>query len=513
MLTVHAVFQSDLHNLPKAFEAFLEALDLCDLLGDPRHTFAVLHNLGVALLYAEFPRLAMSVARASLEHARKIESGARRAAFEGSALSNIANGCLFTEEYGLGLRCSKEANELYELAHLAPEDSEAERFGNHTFLLTVQARLLQRVGLLHDAKVCLERATEFAAKVPTHSRTTQAVEIACALNDVYSGQFDEGVARLHKTALNSWSPELVADALRDLIEAHTFAKRRDGAADYMHQLGIHMQRVRSDHILFHHKRHIDRLKVGDSLKKTSAVETLQKKSPFRPAERRRDYLGERVRVLEDLCVAAELHDDPSGKHPYRVAELARILAEGIGMDSNEAARIAAAAVLHDVGKVAVPASILRKPGPLVGEEEQIMRTHATAGAELLASVEIDNQDTAVVVARHHHEWWSGGGYPDGLVGTAIPLAARVVSIAEAFDAMTHDRAYRPGLSVARAVELIEERAGHQFDPHLAQVFCELIRDLHVHHTDFDTYVERDLKESSFLKTKRRLIDRFSRSAA
>jgi putative two-component system response regulator len=133
-----------------------------------------------------------------------------------------------------------------------------------------------------------------------------------------------------------------------------------------------------------------------------------------------------------------------------------------------------------------------------------MCSHASAGAELLLSANVEHKDTAVSIARHHHEWWSGGGYPDGLAGESIPVAARITALAEAFDAMTHARSHRPKLPIERALNIISERAGHQFDPSFASVFCDMTRDLCLRHVDLDAHLERAAESRGIFRLKRRL---------
>src|SRR5262249_38745856 len=158
-----------------------------------------------------------------------------------------------------------------------------------------------------------------------------------------------------------------------------------------------------------HRRHMGWLA---SLGKLDSLETAPQMECEALARSRGEnsLTNERSLVLEDLCAAAELHDDPSGMHSHRVAELARSLALRVGIEKDESDRIAFAARLHDIGKIGVPPAILSKPGPLDVGEAELVRSHASAGAELLALAQIDDSDTAVVVARHHHEWWSGKGY-------------------------------------------------------------------------------------------------------
>jgi putative two-component system response regulator len=191
-------------------------------------------------------------------------------------------------------------------------------------------------------------------------------------------------------------------------------------------------------------------------------------------------------------------------HTHRVAELAGALARKVGIDAALSQRIARAARLHDIGKVAIPPSILSKREALDDAEADIMRSHTTAGAELLASADVDDADTVIAVVLHHHEWWSGGGYPDGLSGEEIPLAARITAIAEAFDAMTHERPYRPPLSLHNALAIIAERGGRQFDPRLATEFVGLVHELAPSQERLDALLQQNCQRSTFVRAQKRL---------
>ncbi|HQR42385.1 MAG TPA: HD-GYP domain-containing protein, partial [Gemmatales bacterium] len=125
-------------------------------------------------------------------------------------------------------------------------------------------------------------------------------------------------------------------------------------------------------------------------------------------------------------------------------------------------------LLHDIGKIGIDDAILRKRTKLTGEEYEIMKSHTTKGAAILMA--IPELAPAIPIVRSHHEQWDGGGYPDGLKGEQIPLLARIVAVADAFDAMTTDRPYRSGLSLQRAFDEIRQQAGKQFDPEAAAAF-------------------------------------------
>ncbi len=174
-----------------------------------------------------------------------------------------------------------------------------------------------------------------------------------------------------------------------------------------------------------------------------------------------------------LARGAEAKDTDTGDHVVRVQLLAEELARATGLDAERAADIGWSAMLHDVGKLHVPDRILLKPGPLSADEWEIMRRHPVWGAEILAQGE--GFEIARRIARWHHENIDGSGYPDGLRGERIPLEARIVRIADAFDAMTHPRPYQSARSVEWALEELARYAGSQFDPELAALFIDRVR--------------------------------------
>ncbi len=193
----------------------------------------------------------------------------------------------------------------------------------------------------------------------------------------------------------------------------------------------------------------------------------------RVEERTRELEAARLEVLERLCQAVEFRDDVTGRHTRRVGERAAELAAAAGLDAREVTLIRRAAPLHDVGKIAIPDSILLKPDRLSDEEFAVMRSHTTVGARILGGGGSDLMAMAESIALAHHERWDGRGYPSGIVGDAIPTAARIVSIVDVFDALTTARLYRPAWTPARALDEIRSGAGASFDPDLVVTFVEL----------------------------------------
>ena len=185
-------------------------------------------------------------------------------------------------------------------------------------------------------------------------------------------------------------------------------------------------------------------------------------------------LGEREReTLLVLARAAESRDTDAAEHVRRLELLSARLAASAGLDAVAAAEVGWAAMLHDIGKLKVPDRILLKPQPLDPDEWTIVRQHPIWGEQVMAGS--DNLVVARQIARSHHENWDGTGYPDGLYGDRIPVSARVVRIADAFDAMTNDRPYQQAVSFEAALEELTASAGRDFDPALVRLFTELLR--------------------------------------
>jgi putative nucleotidyltransferase with HDIG domain len=177
-------------------------------------------------------------------------------------------------------------------------------------------------------------------------------------------------------------------------------------------------------------------------------------------------------TIESLALAIEAKDPFTHQHIVRSQKYAVALAKEIGLDGDELQGVSTGALLHDIGKLGVPETILLKPGPLTNDEFDQIKQHPTIGAAILDPVEFPWPVLPVV--KHHHERWDGKGYPSGLKGEEIPLTARIMAIADTYDALTSVRSYRGAMSHAKAVEVIRNGAGGQFDPTLVEVFLRII---------------------------------------
>jgi putative two-component system response regulator len=190
---------------------------------------------------------------------------------------------------------------------------------------------------------------------------------------------------------------------------------------------------------------------------------LEQRVRQRAAELEDAYLD----TLERLAIAAEFRDDETGRHTERVGEVAALLGSALGLPEEELFLLRRAAPLHDVGKIGIPDAILRKPGPLTAEEWETMKTHAVIGARILSGGRSRVVRLAEEIALYHHEQWDGQGYPAGVAGEAIPLAGRLVMVADVYDALTTERVYREAWPPEKVLSYIRQYAGRRFDPRIA----------------------------------------------
>ncbi|MFH1490824.1 MAG: HD domain-containing phosphohydrolase [Pseudomonadota bacterium] len=172
-----------------------------------------------------------------------------------------------------------------------------------------------------------------------------------------------------------------------------------------------------------------------------------------------------------LATAAEAKDDDTGEHVHRIRGLAFEICTGLGIPQKEADLISFFSMMHDIGKISIPDHILKKAGPLMPEEWEIMQTHCVAGERILGKQPFYRK--AREIARSHHELWDGSGYPDHLKGETIPLPARIVTVVDVFDAVTHARPYKKPWPEDRALEEMKVLSGRMFDPGVLDVFLKI----------------------------------------
>lgn len=183
-----------------------------------------------------------------------------------------------------------------------------------------------------------------------------------------------------------------------------------------------------------------------------------------------DLKASREETVQRLSMAAEYRDDETARHIQRMSRYCGLLVELSEGDAERADMIRVAAIMHDVGKIGIPDRILLKPGPLTDEERLQMQEHTNIGHKILKGSTSPFLQVADAIALTHHEWYDGSGYPQGLKGDDIPVEGRIAAIADVFDALTSNRVYKAAYPIGKAVEIMKEHSGTQFDPALLATF-------------------------------------------
>ncbi|HXF47646.1 MAG TPA: HD domain-containing phosphohydrolase [Burkholderiaceae bacterium] len=499
-LTFEGIVLADSGNLPGAIESYATALEIASELKEVRAEASVWLNLGGALIYAGQYHdgvacmdrvIALANEYSSLEFMR------------GPAFTNIALACLYLEDLGKGLRAAKAATDLLN------EPKTATELHHRVLAETHYTRLLIEAQGLQQAKERCELAKRYA-KESRSERNELMAALAEGLYEVHAGMVDVGLSRLTQALERARIlKSMLRDALIAMVKAHEVAGKPDVALVYLRELMLHTKKIQQDNALHHHRLHLERLERRQAEQTSGAEHLMERREQSlrgKLAEQvaQQELLRARIELLERLAVTAELRDDATGEHSYRVGRLAALLAHEFGCDEQTCFMIDLAARLHDIGKIGIPDGILLKPDRLSNAERQIMQTHTTVGAELLAKSDVPHLQMAEEIARFHHEWWNGSGYPFGIGGTAIPVAARITALADVFDALTHRRPYKEAWPVARALEEIARLRGEQFDPHLADLFLALIPRLQREVGDLDEYLAQAARQSPFIQARQKI---------
>lgn len=214
------------------------------------------------------------------------------------------------------------------------------------------------------------------------------------------------------------------------------------------------------------------ISVDGALEKHRAIRDAEARQHAKLGGQTRQVRRREEEIALRLVAAAEYCDEDPGQHVRRIGMFSEALARSLGWDSAAADDIRIASTMHDIGKIGVPDGILLKSKKLTDAEFEVVKLHTTIGAEMLAGSTIPLLQMAHDIALSHHENWDGTGYPQGLKGKEIPESARILAVADVFDSMTHDRAYRAAYTLEEALVIMREERGTRFDPEVFDVFLE-----------------------------------------
>ena len=493
-LRLKAWLLGDSGNFPDAVASVSDALTMARNAGDVTAECACWNSLGVYFHQAGQSKEAISYFDRAIELAGDDPD---RRGYKDVARSNIGLAALDVGDIRRAFAAAQEA--------VADQSEPKDAADADTRAMQEQmfARVLVEVGDVKRAEGHLKKAQKYA-KLAGTERSRLVVAATQSLVEIASGHPDIGLTRMKKTLedARSRSKGQLPALLSFAVTGYDRGNQPTVALSLMHELLDLKKESAQAQILMHHRLHMASIDAATTPEDAGAVALADRHSQLRIRSKENALTERNLRILEQQSVAAELHDDTTGEHCYRVGKLAGILGKEIDLEEDVCFLIGLSARLHDIGKLVVPDAILLKPGKLTPGEREIMQKHTTSGADILARTGLPQIHIAEAIARHHHERWDGNGYPDRLSGSSIPLAARVTALADVFDALTHKRPYKEAWPVHAALAEIKELSGKQFDPELCEIFLDLIPRLQREMGDLDYFLGSDAKNADFIKARR-----------
>lgn len=489
----------NLGDLTRATELLDEALGLARELRDSVAEAAVLANAAVIQINGGLHGDALATAAKVIDLFEQNRASPVLHFLAVSTYGNVAAAATYMDDPQLGEEAVASGLSLIETTSTG-RDKSAFELGSEVMLNYHALRLLIARMAIGDARLRANKLRALAS-ISADPRNAIYADLAEGLCEVHEGRHDIGLTRL-ADAINAAKVHATVypEALRAIAKAYEVANRPLEALGQLNQLLGHLQNQQS----------------GALRKRLAGIETrfLQSKPPEQVTvlEKQQAELGraaaERAlwelqrEEMERLAIAAELRDDSTGEHSYRVGKLASLLARELNLPREQLRGIELAARLHDIGKISIPDSILLKPGRFNDTERKVMQSHTTIGADLLSQSKNPEMEIAQLVARYHHEWWDGTGYPDGLAGEDIPLVARISALADVFDALTHKRPYKEAIPFEESMAIIGSLRGTQFDPDLTDRFFELMYRLNAAYGDgLEALLAEEASKSAFLKAR------------
>lgn len=441
---------TELGDVGKALVSYASALEIAEGLGNLPRQSSILGNAGMALNSIGLYRGAIRCLKRStgIDGPHAIPHAC-----------NLAQSYLELGEFGLGL----EAVERSIRARPEPDDPLSAL--SRCVAEFTYAELALAIDDVDLARAHSDACLRYSSCAP---RGSYLGKVATARCDVRAGKQKNGISTLLRTlAVCEGKLSHVIDCLAALVKAYDEAGQPDKALEYLTRLFEVIKQTRANSVE-------GLLAWSLELEGEMPVRLMLQESGLRAraAEKRTEEVA--IEMLERLAITADIKEDSTGEHGRRVGTLSRLLALELGWKSSAALELERAARLHDIGKIAIPESILRQSGPLQDHARAFLRSHCETGAQMLANSTVPTLRLAESIARCHHEEWAGSGYPRGLKRAQIPASARIVAIVDTFDALTHDRAYATACSCNSACANIRAESGQRFDPEIVTQFLRMI---------------------------------------
>jgi putative two-component system response regulator len=496
--TLSGVGHAHIGNVAEAVLHFAIALPISREVGDIEGEISTLSNLGSALIYGGLYREAIpcfiqGAVRSADWHDRDIEA---------ACFCNLAQGYFHLEEYDRSMEAINRS-----LALSAQPGSAFQALKRAVRELTfVQVSL--ELNNWSQSKAHTALCEQFCLQCGT-PRSRLVAKICRGLYEVYAGDVSTGLLALEEALVIADQVSTVerADVLSAMVKCYDHAGRPELALDRMTQLLAHVKGVRKRSVAamlaLTNEDNLLAVPTSDS-HDLGALHTKEAQLRARVAEQ--SAISSRLEMFERLAVTADLKEDRSGEHGYRVGKLAGLIATELGWPADAAFAIEIAGRLHDIGKIGVPDRVLFASTELLPRERAFISVHAVIGAELLGKSDVPQVRMAEEVARFHHEWWNGQGYPAKASGKRIPIHARIVSVADVFDALTHGRPFAAPWTFEEAINAVRAGSGSQFDPEIVEAFLRVAQRLPRGQASIDSMLGQAASRSPLLKARRNIRD-------
>ena len=495
-LSLHGYFTGDIINAPAALGSLQEAVEIAREMEDPVAEVSTVVNLGVVLTNIGWDdnaqrafQLAWDVYQRWPEAFEGADaSGAPAVLMAAAAAANTAAISSQLNEVERGLEFSSRARALATSPDANPQHRTVQLHYDN-----IHCILLAKAGRLTEASD-VAKSMFATAKGSGNVRWEYLALQAAGMVEVRQGKVDEGLELLRKSHRRaaSISTGMEVPAHLVLADAYRYVGRGEEALQVMRDVSVLLKKMQ--------RLHFDRADPQASEPDDREWENTR---PLGWEET--ITIDSKLVALENLAAAAEAKQEPSGEHTIRVGALARMVANQLPWAIAIQTSIERAARLHDVGKGSVPESLLRQRGPLTWQEKEFLHSHAKFGEELIRE-QLGDQRGAVFahVARSHHERFDGNGTPDGLSGQDIPLEARIVHAADAYDSLTHDRPWRKALPHDEVrIYLCTEKSA-QFDPGVVDALLRVTKDLRATGRSLDDQLVEKAEPSEFVTARRAL---------
>lgn len=490
-LSLYGYFTGNILNAPTALGSLQEAVELCRDMNDPVGEVSTVVNLGVVLTnigWDDNAQRSFQLAWNTYERNAKAFAGADAGLMPAAAAANMAAISSQLNDVERGLAFSTRARALAQC-----QTPNAQHRTVQLHYDNIHCILLAKAGRLKEASE-VAQSMRAAAKDSANVRWEYLALQAAGVVDVRLGKFDEGLELLRKSHRRaaSISTGMEVPAHLMLAEAYRYVGQPEESLQVMREVSELLKKMQ--------RLHFERAKPQPG---ESVEEEWQNTRPLGWEEH--IPLDDKLVALENLAAAAEAKQEPSGEHTIRVGALARLVASKLPWALTLLTKIERAARLHDVGKGSVPETLLRQRGPLTWQEKEFLHSHAKFGEELIREQLGDERGALYAhVARSHHERFDGNGTPDALAGQEIPLEARIVHAADAYDSLTHDRPWRKALPHDEVAIYLRTEKNAQFDPQVVDTLLEAVKDLRANGRSLDDQLVEKAEPSEFVTARRAL---------